>query len=299
MSVCTIITVTYNAAKWLPEFIESIRSIRQFTKHKIYVLAIDNNSTDETRLLLRAASRDLEYIPNSANLGFAVATNQGIRIGIERSSDYILLLNNDTVPPPALVDRLIATAQQMHADFVSAKLVAMECSAEVSYCGAQVNRKFGFRVVPQRCATTTKPFFTGYAPAAALLVTASTFERIGLMDERIFVYADDLDLMIRATNIGLRVAVDPGCVVRHATGSSTGGPDSDFTIQWSSYGRAIVAATHSRGWNRMWQALYLGMWTLACFVLRRTSLSSTRLRMTGLYRGWRVGRKSAPRIDPR
>ena len=294
-----MVTVTFNAAAWLPGFLASIRDMRRTSNHSIHVIAVDNNSIDNSRELLRAANEDLDFISNSSNLGFAVASNQGIRTALEHGSDYILLLNNDTLPPPDLVDRLIATAEQMKVDFVSATLVAMDDTAETSYCGAQINRKKGFRVVPQKFPMAKGPFLTGYAPAAALLVTASTFERIGLLDERIFVYADDLDLMIRATRVGLQVAVDPSAVVPHATGSSTGGPQSEFTVRWASYGRAVVLATHTRGLERILQALYLIGWTVACLITGRTSPSASLVRLVALRRGWQVGRTIAPRTGLR
>jgi GT2 family glycosyltransferase len=101
----SIIIVTYNNIALNRLCLESI--IRNTAYPNYEIIVVDNNSADGTQdyLLRLAASRsNLKVILNQKNEGFARANNQGIN---ESSGQYIVLLNNDTIVPPAWLTRLI------------------------------------------------------------------------------------------------------------------------------------------------------------------------------------------------
>lgn len=293
-----MVTVTYNADGWLSPFLESAKRMMFESVTEVDLLAIDNSSTDRTVDMLAAHIPRQFIIENDKNVGFAQASNRGIRLALSEAYDYVLLVNNDTLVPLGLVDELIAGCENLGADMVSPRIVWMDNPQRTWYDGAAVRRAPGIRVIPQARSNSADPFLTGYAPACCLLVRKRVFHSIGVLDERFFVYAEDLDFMIRAENAGLRVAVCPSVVVRHAVSSSTGGTYSDFTIEWASFGRAMVASTHTEGSSRIAQAAFLAGWTLACLVTGRASIRSTLLRVGALNRGWRMGRAVAPLTGP-
>jgi GT2 family glycosyltransferase len=93
--------------------------------------------------------------------------------------------------------------------------------------------------------------YTGYAPTCFLLVDATVFARVGLMDESYFVYYDDADFMWRLRCAGLRVRYVPGAVVQHKVSTSTGGGESPFTVYYSNRNRIYFIRKNLTGLRRI------------------------------------------------
>lgn len=298
MTSCLMITVVHNAERWLPEFLDSAAALIAGSRHQISLQIIDNASSDRSRQISRPYTGPaVALVENADNVGFARANNQAIRRALSEGFDFVLLVNNDTVLPEELVDKLIDASAAVGAEMVTPCLVEMRDRAVTSYAGARFLPSVAFRTVATVPARLDSPFCTGYAPACCLLVNSAVFDRIGLMDERFFVYAEDLDFMIRAASAGVRLAVEPAVRVPHATGSSTGGSESDFTVTWSAFGRAVVVATHAKGPKLISGMLYLAGWLAARLFTGRSSLHATRLRAVALLRGCWVGRRVPPLIQ--
>jgi glycosyltransferase involved in cell wall biosynthesis len=88
--------------------LDCLESLDRLTYGNIDVIVVDNASTDGTAAVIeeRYGGR-ITTLVNRANLGFSEGNNVGIRHAIEGGADYILLLNNDTLVDPNLVDQLV------------------------------------------------------------------------------------------------------------------------------------------------------------------------------------------------
>lgn len=286
-----MVTVTYNSGPGLEPFLSSAADLIRSSRCVLHLLVVDNDSRDGTRDVLRGyVGSAVSLIENLANVGVSRANNQGIRVALEKGYEYVLLVNNDTVLPDGLVDRLIASGKQLGAQMIAPRIVWMDRPEVDWYSGGEVNEWRGFAPSHDEHADSNVPRLTGYASTCCLLVCSETFRTVGLMDERYFVYWDDVDFMIRVKRHGQYVGIDPGVTVRHAAASSTGGKKSPFSIKHSSYGRALLASIHTSGLRRGWQAMYLTAWTLARVLLRRDTLAEAGLRCREYLRGWQVGR---------
>ena len=102
-----IVIPCHNAYKYSRQ---CVKSIIQNTHCKYKIIIVDNGSTDETK--------DWSYIKvrNEENLGFPKAINQGIESG---DSEYICILNNDTIVTPYWLTRLLSHIENKKADIVS------------------------------------------------------------------------------------------------------------------------------------------------------------------------------------
>ena len=88
----TIIIVNCNNKKILRNCLESIYTSQ--INYSYEIIVVDNNSEDDSAALIKNKFHDIILIENSKNFGFAKANNQAIKIA---KTDYILLLNNDTI----------------------------------------------------------------------------------------------------------------------------------------------------------------------------------------------------------
>src|SRR5262245_27826809 len=102
-----ILVLNWNNASDTIECLNSLRGL-EYQNHRITV--VDNGSTDGSPDCIRNFHPDLELLELQANLGYAEGNNAGISHAITAGADYVLVLNNDKVVGPRLLDELVAVA---------------------------------------------------------------------------------------------------------------------------------------------------------------------------------------------
>lgn len=231
-----IVIVSFNSGEFLDNCLDSIAA-SDWAGLKLNVLVVDNASTDGTADRAEARSEPwLRVKRNADNLGFAAAANVGIR---ETGSEYILLLNPDTVLSPEAIRAAVTFLQETpDAAIVSPKLVLQDGSIDPGCHRGFPTPWASFTYL----AGLEKLFpkvrlFNGYhrwdlpmdkvhavdaVSGAFMLFRRALVEQIGLFDERFFMYAEDVDFCMRARQSGARVYYDPRQEVIHIKGTSTG-----------------------------------------------------------------------------
>lgn len=244
----TLVTVTYNAADvWTP-FMASLEAQVDADWH---LVVIDNQSRDGTIALLeelRGHPR-VTLVLNDGNLGVAAANNQGIRIGLENGADRIVLINNDTEFDPGLLAGMERALGDQHADAVSPVIPFFDAPDRIWYAGGAFSRWMGVMNYHEHegkpvAVVGDRPFVTDYAPTCCVMFRRDVFERIGLMDERYFVYWDDADFLWRMKQAGIKLVVDPRVQLLHKVSISTGGKLSDFSIRYNFRNQVYYARKH-------------------------------------------------------
>ena len=224
----SIVIVSYNARADLDRCLASLQNHPPIASHEIIV--VDNASTDDS---VSAARRwpKVRVIESPTNRGFAAANNIGIR-----SSDghNLLLLNSDTLVPAGAVDRLLAELTR-HADVaaIGPRLVDRAGQAELSF-GAMITPLNELRqrrimsglnrgdpdVRTTVEAMTRREHFPDWVSGACLLVRRADAEAVGLLDERYFMYTEDVDFCAALRARGRRILFTPSVEVVHVRGQS-------------------------------------------------------------------------------
>lgn len=261
------VTVTYNGVGVWQPFYECL--LAQNDANWMLVV-VDNNSTDGIRdVLLAINDPRVTLILNTENLGVAAANNQGIKVAIHNDCDHICLINNDVEFNSDLLRNLRSKLEDLSVDAISPLIPFFDAPDRVWYGGGSFSRKRGVMVVHDHegaplSAIGSKPFITEYAPTCCVLFKRSVFEKIGLMDEKYFVYWDDTDFLWRMKQAGMRILVDPSVVLLHKVSSSTGGRLSDFTIRYVFRNQILFTRKfHGTAW-----ALYSGSMAMLSGLIR-------------------------------
>jgi GT2 family glycosyltransferase len=225
----TIVIVAFNACEDLAGALTSLTAAPAETPHEIVV--VDNGSTDGAPDLVRARFPGVRLIEAGGNLGFARANNLAIR---QSTSELVLLLNPDTLVPAGAVDRLVTLLDaQPNVAVVGPRIVDASGRAELSW---------GDRVTPwteRRRKALTRADQAGDSPAAAaveretrtardvdwvtgacLLVRRVDAESVGLLDERYFLYMEDVDFCDAIRARGRRIRFEPSVQIVHLRGRS-------------------------------------------------------------------------------
>lgn len=198
-----IIVVTFNSAKWISSCLNSLKN-SDYNTQNLYLTFVDNGSQDETVELLELYQDKSEFggfqiITAQKNLGFGRANN----LGVDRTSqDYVFFLNIDTE-----VDRNCFNALKNEIDRSNSTAALWEC------------RQFPYEH-PKFYNPITLD--TTWASGAASVVNRRVFLEVGMFDDNIFMYAEDVDLSWRIRAAGYRVLYCPKCVVHHYTYQSAG-----------------------------------------------------------------------------
>ena len=225
----SIIIVNFNAREHLVNCLQSLVRDRPAADHEVIV--VDNASTDGSADSVQVRFPWVKLIRLPSNAGFAAGNNAGIRVS---SGDLLLLLNNDTVVPAGAVDSLIS-ALLAHPDAAVAgpRLVDAHGRAELSF-GPMISPFGEFRQkltmmlhrrnVPAVSAwverETRREQYVDWVSGACLLVHRADAEAVGLLDERYFLYTEDVDFCASIRARGRRVLFTPDCEVVHLRGRS-------------------------------------------------------------------------------
>ncbi len=199
--LCSIVIPVFNAAHLTQQCLEAIRAYTPDVRYEIVV--VDNASTDFTPELL-STSPDVRCIRNEQNQGFAVACNQGAAIA---QGEYVLFLNNDTIPRAGWLRPLIEVLQSKPTIGIAGSKLIYPQSGLIQHAGVAVtpdgNPINMYRLfpadLPEANVSRIMPGVTG----ASLMMRTRQFLELGGFDERYLNGYEDVDLCLRARQVGL------------------------------------------------------------------------------------------------
>lgn len=227
----SIIILSYNTKNYLAQALLSIKD--QLTKDW-EVIVVDNNSTDGSSAMVKKEFGFAELIQNKANLGFAGGNN----IGIGRAhGEYVMLLNSDAEllpdnPLDTLLEYLDAhprvaaitprvTMPDGSIDLGSHRGIPTPWNAFTYFTGLE--KLFGRFPMLNRVLGGYHQTWKNYnriheidaCSCAAIIVRGTAIQEVGMLDERFFMYAEDLDWCVRFREAGWKVIYHPEVRVLH------------------------------------------------------------------------------------
>jgi GT2 family glycosyltransferase len=219
----TIVIVSHNTQLELESCLRSLQQHPPGLTHEIVV--VDNASKDGSVQAVHAQWPHVRVIALDRNVGFAAANNRGIR---ETTGELILLLNSDTVVPEGAIDRLVAALHELpRAGVVGPRIVDANGRTELSFGRmitpfAELRQKalVRFGSAARIDAMTSHTREVDWVTAACLLVRRRDAEAAGLLDERFFMYCEDVDFCASIRARGGVVYFTPSSQIVHLRGRS-------------------------------------------------------------------------------
>ena len=203
-------------------------------------IVVDNGSKDGSLEVIIEEYPEVELIALPENTGFCHAVNVGIKAS---RTDYVLLLNNDTVVKPGFVKYLEEAMEESESIFsVNPMMLTMQDesvvdNAGIRYCvlGWAFDRGKG-----KTAAAYEEKREVFAACGGASLYRREVFGKIGLFDENHFAYLEDVDIGYRAKIFGYRNIYEPKAKVIHAGSATTGSKYNEFKTKLSSANNAYM-----------------------------------------------------------
>ena len=254
MKRLVVIVLNWNGLRDTLAALDSLARCRMPEGWSLGTIVVDNGSSDGSAAAL-ATRTDVELIALPANLRFAGGNNMGLRRALAAKADAIALLNNDTEADAALFEHLLlALEQDAGAGAAGPLIYYAPPSSRIWYAGGECepglawarHRGIGGRDQGQYRSVER----TGYVTGCCLLAPRAVWERVGLLDEDYYIYAEDSDWCLRARAAGYRLLFVPTARLWHKVSASSGN-ESPWKIYHRVRANLRLCRRHARGIGRL------------------------------------------------
>ena len=206
--------------------IRCIKSVLSSSYGNYLMVVVDNHSGDGIEKEISNMPKT-SFTQSGENLGYTGGNNLGIKKALQQNVDYVFVLNPDTEVEGKTIENLLKAAEENLADIAGPKIYFKEKNKKIIwYAGGIFDRD---NVLGSHKGVNEKDRGlynqneeTDFVTGAAILIKSTVFDKIGLFDERYFLYLEDLDFCLRAKKAGLKVMYLPEAIVWHSNAQSTG-----------------------------------------------------------------------------
>lgn len=233
-----IIILNWNQPDLTIECLESVKKLRT-ENCELKTIIVDNGSTDKSIEKLNAKSK-IVMLETGENLGFAGGNNVGIEHALEHGADYVMLLNNDTVVDAGLVEGMLKTFKEHPKtgavspkiyfakgyEFHKKRYKKSELGNVIWYAGGDLDWKnvygsnHGVDLVDHGQFDEVKEI--DFGTGCCILVPSEVIQKVGMLDEKYYLYLEDADWCQRIKNAGYQVLYTPNGYLWHKVSQSSG-----------------------------------------------------------------------------
>jgi hypothetical protein len=238
-----------------------LASLRKSNYQPRHILVVDNASSDGSVAAIRALFPEVEVLANEKNERFAHANNQGMQRALTTGADFVLLLNNDTEVAPDFLGHLVSAANsRREVGMVAPKIYYHHDPQLIWFAGGRINlwtgRIFhrGLRQYDHGQQSADAPAAVDFLTGCAILAKRECLEKIGLLDECYYMYAEDADWCWRARRAGFACLYQPAAKIWHKVGASAGG---SFKVYHKVRGNFIFFRRYAKWYQ--WPTIVLGV----------------------------------------
>lgn len=237
MKKICVILVNYNGAKYNDKCINSI--LRSTIATEIQIVVVDNASTDDSLNDLYnmwGQNKNITIISLDENYGFSKANNVGIEWARKEHFEYFLLLNNDTEVAEDAIEHMVNEQKKTGAIVVPKILYADR--PDIIWCAGGNFSKLIWKPLQRGLGQKDRGQYNqnekcDFANGCAMLISEDIVKEIGFLDERFFLYYEDVEYSLKARRQGIPVWYCSDALIYHKVNGSTSGnqrPDNAYYI---------------------------------------------------------------------
>lgn len=286
MKKIIVITINFNSAE---ETHNCLLSLHKLSKgdYEISIIVVDNGSKEPFILTSEEKKREIKLIRTDHNLGFTGGNNIGIQDALSQDSDYIMLINNDTLVDPDLIKELLMVVEKdpkiglvgpkiyfaKGHEYHKERYKKEELGKVLWYAGGKIDWKnvlsthMGMDEVDHGQYDKEKEvdFVTG----CCMFFKKEVLQKIKGFDDNYFLYYEDADITMNTIKQGYTVMYAPKAVIWHVNAASGGGAGSilhdyyltrnklifgmkfaNVRLKFALFRESIRLLLHGREWQR-------------------------------------------------
>jgi len=221
-----IIVLNWNG---LEDTLQCLRSLQKLTYENVKIHVVDNASDNNEAEAIAVEFPNIGVLRQSENLGFCGGCNAGMKAALAEDADFIMLLNNDAIVSPTLIDDLLRGFGTLeNAGAISPIITHYPEKEQIWFSEARWHADWksgivGFCLAREESydqLKTMAPYSSEFACGCCLLVDAAIVRKVGLFDERYFAFFDEAEWCARMRRAGHESYVIPAAVIHHKVGGS-------------------------------------------------------------------------------
>ncbi len=176
---------------------------------------------------LDTSFRSLHLVRSRTNTGFCAGNNIGMRLAEEHGADYLLILNNDTLCEPGLLEPLVGAAESDRGIGLLSSLICYADDRDTIWWGGGnfskwLTPRYRSQGDKKELLEGSPPLETDWTSGCATFMPVRVYRELGGFDERFFIWCDEWDLSLRVRQSGYRTVIVPGSVLYHKVGKALG-----------------------------------------------------------------------------
>ncbi len=218
------------------------------TQAKVTTVVVDNNSGDGSVFEIKRQFPKVILIQNTKNMGFAKGVNRAIRLGLYQKNDYFLLLNPDTEISFDFLESILNNRSDVTGPVIKYKHAnnwIYDLGGKINWLWGRAQHNEILNIKDQRSKKDNK---IDYLSGCCLLIKRKVFEKIGLFDERFFLYWEDTDFCVRAQKAGFSIRLDLKTTIAHRLkGQEKKGHKPFFNVYHNLISNFLFILKHQKG----------------------------------------------------
>lgn len=262
-----IIIINFNTEELILRCLESIFKYKSQSKFEVWV--VDNNSTDNSVSSIKKHFSEVNLIESNENLGFAGGNNLALK---KVEANYYLLLNSDTEVKNQSIDNLVKFAASSDFGICSCQLTnsnggfqpnggELPAFFPVIVWLSGLDDIFNKFIKIRSYQARNKDYYfdkmrIGWVSGSVMLIKKEVIKKIGLLDEKIFMYGEDVEYCYRAKNAGYKIGWTNQAEMVHIGGASSKTPRYN---QWMGEFKGLLYI-----YNKF-LGLYITLWVKVLF----------------------------------
>ncbi len=218
MKKLAIIIINWNSLELTSDTLKALQhcSFKDFD-----VVLVDNGSGDGSGEALQKDFPEVIHLSSPVNVGFTGGNNIGMNYALENGYDYIMLLNNDVDADPGFLEPLISRMEADPQMGAIQPLIMFHHNRNLVWnAGGKYLRWIGVSKTLTDLPQMTSPSKTDWITGCAFMIKSEVLRKVGLLEEKYFIYHEDVDLSLRIRNAGYSLWIDPASVIYHIAGMS-------------------------------------------------------------------------------
>ena len=227
-----IIVVNYNRPKETIECLRSISNLEIKNSWQLRTIIVDNSPEKILKGKIKEFS-NVKLIETKQNTGFAGGNNIGIKYALKNQTDFVMLLNNDTEIDKQAIVHLISvfhkrkdigiTGPKIYFapgfEYLQQKYHKKDLGKVIWYAGGHIDWQniMGVHENIDKVdkGQFNKPKEVEFISGCCMLIKKEVFEKADLLNEKYFLYLEDMDFCVRAKKAGFKLFFEPKAIVWH------------------------------------------------------------------------------------
>jgi GT2 family glycosyltransferase len=220
ITIPKVSVLVLNYIHWT-DTVACVRSLQQCTYKNYSIVILDNASPNDSEVQLQKIFPDLTFLQTQENLGYTGGINYGIKKILEGNTEYILVINPDTTVARDLIDRLVAgMIRNPTAAIASGTIFYSDNSNRVWYAGGRLLPWKGYAEHFTALENGDDSGFTTFkqvtfVTGCLMLMRVKDLKTVGFLDERFFMYLDDVEYSVRVQRLGFDLIYVPEAKIYH------------------------------------------------------------------------------------